>query len=214
MTLSQNELSTHIAKQLLEIEAVILRPNDPFTWASGLKAPIYCDNRLTMSYPAIRESIAEGFASIIREQYPDAEVIAGTATAGIPHAAWVADKLQLPMIYVRDKAKGHGKQNLIEGKLPEGKKVVVIEDLISTGGSSIKAGQAVREAGGEVLATLAIFTYEFTQALEAFAAEGIQLQTLSSYSSLVEAANAIGAISSEDVAVLQAWREDPQSFGK
>ena len=214
MTLSTNELSTHIAKQLLKIEAVILRPNDPFTWASGLKAPIYCDNRLTMSYPEIRESIADGFASIIREQYPDAEVIAGTATAGIPHAAWVADKLKLPMIYVRDKAKGHGKQNLIEGKLPEGKKVVVIEDLISTGGSSIKAGLAVREAGGNVLATLAIFTYEFPQALEAFSAEGIPLQTLSSYSKLVEAANEIGAIRSEDVAVLQAWREDPQGFGK
>ncbi|MFS0727637.1 orotate phosphoribosyltransferase [Paenibacillus sp. 1P07SE] len=214
MTLSTEQISTHIAKQLLQIDAVVLRPNDPFTWASGLKAPIYCDNRLTMSYPEIRESITEGFASIIRTQYPDAEVIAGTATAGIPHAAWVAEKLQLPMIYVRDKAKGHGKQNLIEGKLPEGRKVVVIEDLISTGGSSLKAGLAVREAGGEVLATLAIFTYEFPQAQEAFAAEGIPLQTLSSYSRLVEAASEIGAIRSEDVAVLQSWREDPQGFGK
>jgi len=214
MTQTTDQLANHIAKQLLQIGAVVLRPQEPFTWASGLKAPIYCDNRLTMSYPEIRESIAEGFASIIRERYPDVEVIAGTATAGIPHAAWVAAKLQLPMIYVRDKAKGHGKQNLIEGKLPEGKKVVVIEDLISTGGSSLKAGVAVREAGGEVLATLAIFTYEFPQALEAFANAGIPLATLSSYSKLVEAAGEIGAITSEEMAVLHSWREDPQSFGK
>lgn len=214
MTQTTDQLANHIAKQLLQIGAVVLRPQDPFTWASGLKAPIYCDNRLTMSYPEIRESIADGFASIIRERYPDVEVIAGTATAGIPHAAWVAAKLQLPMIYVRDKAKGHGKQNLIEGKLPEGKKVVVIEDLISTGGSSLKAGVAVREAGGEVLATLAIFTYEFPQALEAFANAGIPLTTLSSYSKLVEAAGEIGAITSEEMAVLHSWREDPQSFGK
>ncbi|GBF75501.1 orotate phosphoribosyltransferase [Paenibacillus sp. 598K] len=214
MTQTTDQLANHIAKQLLQIGAVVLRPQDPFTWASGLKAPIYCDNRLTMSYPEIRESIADGFASIIRERYPEVEVIAGTATAGIPHAAWVAAKLQLPMIYVRDKAKGHGKQNLIEGKLPEGKKVVVIEDLISTGGSSLKAGVAVREAGGEVLATLAIFTYEFPQALEAFANAGIPLTTLSSYSKLVEAAGEIGAITSEEMAVLHSWREDPQSFGK
>jgi orotate phosphoribosyltransferase len=153
-------LSEQIATDLLQIEAVALRPHQPFTWTSGLKSPIYCDNRLTMSYPNIRERIADGFAAIIKEQYPDAEVIAGTATAGIPHAAWVAQKLNLPMIYIRDKAKGHGKENLIEGLVKPGQKVVVIEDLISTGGSSLKAALAVNDAGAKALAVLAIFSYQ------------------------------------------------------
>ncbi|GGG10016.1 orotate phosphoribosyltransferase [Paenibacillus abyssi] len=213
-TITLAQLPKEIAKSLLEIEAVALRPNEPFTWTSGLKSPIYCDNRLTMSFPAIRDMIAEGFATVIREQYPDAEVIAGTATAGIPHAAWVAQKLGLPMVYIRDKAKGHGKQNQIEGKLTPGQKVVVIEDLISTGGSSLKAALAVREAGGEVKAVLAIFTYQFAAAAGAFAAESIPLATLSNYSALIEVAEEIGKVKSEDVAVLQAWREDPQLFGK
>lgn len=140
------EIPGRIAAYLLEIEAVALRPKQPFTWTSGIKSPIYCDNRLTMSYPEIREYIAESFAAVIREQYPDTEVIAGTATAGIPHAAWVAQKMNLPMAYIRDKAKGHGKENQIEGSIKPGQKVIVIEDLISTGGSSIKAFQAVKEA--------------------------------------------------------------------
>lgn len=207
-----SNVAFEVAKALLEIKAVSLRPQDPFTWTSGIKSPIYCDNRMTMSFPEVRELIAEGFASVIREQYPDAEVIAGTATAGIPHAAWVAQKLGLPMIYVRDKAKGHGRQNQIEGALPEGKKVVVIEDLISTGGSSLKAGLAVRESGGTVLATLAIFTYEFDAAAALFEAEGIPLTTLSRYSVLIEAALELGYIKSEDVALLSAWRQDPKSY--
>lgn len=209
-----SELPNQIAKSLLEIEAVALRPNEPFTWTSGIKSPIYCDNRLTMTYPAIRDLVAEGFATIIRERYPDADVIAGTSTAGIPHAAWVAQKLNLPMAYIRDKAKGHGKKNQIEGRVLPGQKVVVIEDLISTGGSSLKAGLAVREAGAEVLAVLAIFTYEFDSAIQAFASEQMPLVTLSSYSALIQTAVELGKVAPEDVAALQAWRQDPQSFGK
>lgn len=207
-------LPNEIAKSLLEIGAVALRPNEPFTWTSGLKSPIYCDNRLTMAYPAIRELVADGFATMIRERYPDAEVIAGTSTAGIPHAAWVAQKLNLPMAYIRDKAKGHGKQNQIEGRIAPGQKVVVIEDLISTGGSSLKAAQAVREAGAEVSAVLAIFTYQFEHAMKSFEEEGFQLETLSNYSALIEAAVQQGKVAESDVAALQAWRQDPQSFGK
>lgn len=206
------QLAKDIAKALLNIKAVLLRPQDPFTWTSGIKSPIYCDNRMTMSFPEVRDLVAEGFASVIRAQYPDAEVIAGTATAGIPHAAWVAQKLGLPMIYVRDKAKGHGRQNLIEGALPEGKKVVVIEDLISTGGSSLKAGIAVQESGGSVLATLAIFTYEFEAATQLFADAGIPLQTLSNYSALIEAALELGYIKSEDVELLSNWRKNPKEY--
>lgn len=211
---TSNEMPQRIAEKLLEIEAVALRPNEPFTWTSGLKSPIYCDNRLTMAYPEIRDLIAEGFAAIIRERYPDAEVIAGTATAGIPHAAWVAQKLNLPMAYIRDKAKGHGKQNQIEGRIAPGQKVVVIEDLISTGGSSLKAALAVREAGAEVSAVLAIFSYQFEQAASAFAAERLPLETLSNYSELITAAVRKGVVASGDVAALQGWRENPQSFGK
>lgn len=212
--LTLSNLPNEIAKSLLEIGAVALRPNEPFTWTSGLKSPIYCDNRLTMSYPAIRDLVAEGFATIIRERYPDAEVIAGTSTAGIPHAAWVAQKLNLPMAYIRDKAKGHGKQNQIEGRIAPGQKVIVIEDLISTGGSSLKAAQAVREAGAEVSAVLAIFTYQFESATQSFKEEGFQLETLSNYSALIETAVQQGKVEQSDVAALQAWRQDPQSFGK
>jgi orotate phosphoribosyltransferase len=209
-----DQLPAAIAGSLLEIGAVNLRPNEPFTWTSGIISPIYCDNRLTMSYPAIREMIAEGFASLIRTHYPDTEVIAGTATAGIPHAAWVAQKLNLPMAYIRDKAKGHGKQNQIEGIILEGQKVVVIEDLISTGGSSLKAALAVIEAGGDVQSVLAIFTYQFAIAEEAFREEGIELQTLSNYTALVEEARRLGTIGNSEVALLQSWRENPQAFGK
>ncbi|UVI33609.1 orotate phosphoribosyltransferase [Paenibacillus spongiae] len=202
-----------IAAGLLKIGAVALRPNEPFTWTSGLKSPIYCDNRLTMSYPEIRELIAEGFAAVIRERHPDCEAVAGIATGGIPHAAWVAQKLNLPMLYVRDKAKGHGKTNQIEGHFTKGQKVVLIEDLISTGGSSLKAAVAVREAGCEVQGVVAIFTYQFPHAAAAFAEEGIPLDTLSNYTALIETAVQQGVVKSEDVALLQSWRENPQAFG-
>ncbi|MEK3792022.1 orotate phosphoribosyltransferase [Paenibacillus sp. FSL R7-0204] len=205
--------SEQVASHLLEIGAVALRPQEPFTWTSGIKSPIYCDNRLTMAFPAVRNYIAEAFAELIRTSYPDAEVIAGTATAGIPHAAWVADKLGLPMAYIRDKAKGHGKQNQIEGLITPGQKVVVIEDLISTGGSSIKAAQAVQEAGGLPLAVLAIFSYELDRAVEAFAAAQLPLQSLSNYSTLINVALAQGKIAESDVALLQSWRKDPAAFG-
>ncbi len=213
-TIQLESLPREIAAKLLEIGAVALRPEEPFTWTSGLKSPIYCDNRLTMSYPEIRELIAEGFAAVIRQNYPDADAIAGTATAGIPHAAWVAQKLNLPMSYIRDKAKGHGKQNLIEGRIAEGQKIVVIEDLISTGGSSLKAAQAVREAGAEVLAVLAIFTYQFKQASDAFAEASVPLETLSSYSALIDVAAERGVVQSGQIDSLKAWREDPQGYGK
>ncbi|MBC8078871.1 MAG: orotate phosphoribosyltransferase [Gorillibacterium sp.] len=201
-----------IATSLLEIKAVTLRPDSPFTWTSGLKSPIYCDNRLTMSYPQIRNMIAEGFVQIIRMKYPDVEVIAGTATAGIPHCAWVADKLNLPMIYIRDKAKGHGKENQIEGVLKPGQKVIVIEDLISTGGSSLKAALAVREAGGDVQAVLAIFTYEFTKAQQIFDENIIPLVTLTTYSALIDVALKQGYIEEHTMDKLKAWRENPAAY--
>lgn len=207
------EIPGAIANYLLQIEAVALSPKEPFTWTSGIKSPIYCDNRLTMSYPEVREYIAESFAAVIRESYPDAEVIAGTATAGIPHAAWVAQKLNLPMAYIRDKAKGHGKQNQIEGLIKPGQKVVVIEDLISTGGSSLKAALAVKDAGGLPLAVLAIFSYQLDKAVHAFAEAGIPLQSLSNYSALMDVALEQGKIEIEDLQSLKAWREDPSSFG-
>jgi len=210
---SLEQLPREIAQGLLKIGAVALQPNDPFTWSSGLKSPIYCDNRLTMSFPEIRDMIAEGFAAIIRERYPDCEAVAGIATGGIPHAAWVAQKLNLPMLYVRDKAKGHGKTNQIEGHYTAGQKVVLIEDLVSTGGSSLKAAVAVREAGCVVQGVVAIFTYQFSQAEEAFAAENIPVDTLSNYTTLLEAAVDNGTVRREDVAMLQAWRENPKAYG-
>lgn len=208
------QLPAEIAKQLLTIEAVALRPKQPFTWTSGIKSPIYCDNRLTMSFPYIREMIAEGFAALVRELYPDAEVIAGTATAGIPHAAWVAQKLNLPMVYIRDKAKGHGKENLIEGIVKPGQKVVVIEDLISTGGSSIKAALALNEAGAKTLGVLAIFSYQLDKATQAFHEANIPLTTLSNYTALIEVAAELGKIQPEDLELLQSWRANPTEFGK
>ncbi len=209
---TQTQIAQTIAQKLLAIQAVSLRPQQPFVWTSGLKSPIYCDNRLTMSYPEVRDLIADGFAAVIKEQFAECEVVAGTATAGIPHAAWVAQKLDLPMIYVRDKAKGHGKENLIEGHLLSGKKVVVIEDLISTGGSSIKAAQAVRAAGAEVIGVVAIFSYQFSQAENMFADAQLPLVTLSNYSVLLDEALAAGVIQSSDLESLRAWRANPAEY--
>ncbi|WP_127579665.1 orotate phosphoribosyltransferase [Paenibacillus koleovorans] len=207
-------LADQIAEALLEIGAVALRPNDPFTWTSGIKSPIYCDNRLTISYPHIRDLISLGFSEKVRDLYPEAEVVAGIATGGIPHGAYVSQKLNLPMIYVRDKAKGHGKENVIEGVLKPGQKVVMIEDLISTGGSSIKAAKAVRDAGAEVLGVIAIFNYQFDSAVANFKEAGFEFDSLSNYTALSEVALQLGKIKQEDMALLQAWRQDPSSFGK
>ncbi|WNC12764.1 orotate phosphoribosyltransferase [Brevibacillus brevis] len=201
-----------IAANLLEIGAVHLRPDQPFTWTSGIKSPIYCDNRITMSHPQVRRQIARSFADTIRAQFPDVEVVAGTATAGIPHAAWVAELLDLPMIYVRDKAKGHGRQNQIEGQLTAGQKVVVVEDLISTGGSSLKAAQAVQAEGGKVLGVVAIFSYQFPEADALFADAGIPCTTLSQYTALLESAAERGVITAEQEKILGEWRKSPRTF--
>lgn len=200
------------ARLLLECEAVSLSPNEPFIWASGIKSPIYCDNRITMSYPTLRKEIAKGLSNIIRTHYPEAEIIAGTATAGIPHAAWVADELNLPMIYIRGKAKGHGKQNQIEGRLEKGAKVVCIEDLISTGGSVIEACQAVEQAGGQVLGCAAIFNYELEAGKENFERTGYSLYNLSNYTALMEEAAKQGIIQEEDKALLAEWSKNPQGW--
>ncbi|MFT9847936.1 orotate phosphoribosyltransferase [Aneurinibacillus sp. REN35] len=206
------DTARQVAEKLLEIDAVALRPDEPFTWTSGIKSPIYCDNRMTMSYPEVRRLIYRSFAALIQEQYGETQVIAGTATAGIPHAAWVAEELNLPMAYVRSKPKGHGKGNQIEGRLDKGAKVIVIEDLISTGGSSIEAARAVQEAGGEVLAVLAIFSYQFPAAEEAFAEAGFPFATLSNYTTLLEVAQAKGTIRAEQIEALKAWRKQPQAY--
>ncbi|KMM38737.1 orotate phosphoribosyltransferase [Guptibacillus hwajinpoensis] len=200
-----------IAKALLDIEAVSLQPRKPYTWSSGLLSPIYCDNRLTLSYPRVRKEIAEGLVAIIRNHYPEAEVIAGTATAGIPHAAWVSDHLDLPMVYVRGSAKGHGKGNVIEGKVSKGQKVVVIEDLISTGGSAIDAVKQLQSAGAEVLGVAAIFTYGMEKGREQFATEQIAWQTLTNFDELLTSAVETGMIEQREVQSLLNWRDNPAS---
>ncbi|GGC80691.1 orotate phosphoribosyltransferase [Enterococcus wangshanyuanii] len=208
------ELAKRIAKDLLEIEAVFLSPNEPFTWASGIKSPIYCDNRITMSYPVVRKEIAQGLADKIKADFPDVEVIAGTATAGIPHAAWVADILDLPMVYIRSKAKAHGKGNQIEGRIFKGQKMVVIEDLISTGGSVLEAASAAAREGADVLGVAAIFTYELPKGIENFTAQNTKLVTLTNYSTLIDAALESNYIASTDVSLLKDWKKDPENWLK
>ncbi|EFV79475.1 MULTISPECIES: orotate phosphoribosyltransferase [Cytobacillus] len=203
-----------IAEKLLDIKAVALNPNDPFIWSSGLRAPIYCDNRLTLSYPEVRKEIAAGLKSIILDKFPEAELIAGTATAGIPHAAWVSDIMELPMCYVRSKAKGHGKGKQIEGKADKGQKVVVVEDLISTGGSAITAVKALREAGCEVLGVAAIFTYQLEKGKEMLDKEKIEAYTLTNIEALTEVAVENGYIQEKDMKKLVEWRKDPAEWGK
>lgn len=197
-----------IARHLLDIGAVELRPQDPFTWASGVKSPIYCDNRLTMSFPKVRKEIAKGLAQQINESYPECEIVAGTATAGIPHAAWVSDLLDLPMVYVRSKAKEHGQGNMIEGKVEPGKKVVVVEDLISKGGSVLQAATALQAAGFEVLGIVAIFTYDLPQSVEAITGAGFTFHTLTDFPSLVDEAVSAGSIQEEDLPMLADWHEN------
>jgi orotate phosphoribosyltransferase len=202
-----------IAEYLLQIKAIKLQPSNPFTWASGWKSPIYCDNRKTLSYPEVRSFIRDSFAGIIRDIYPEAGLIAGVATGAIAHGALAADKLGLPFIYVRSEPKSHGLGNQIEGYYEKGQKVVVIEDLISTGGSSLNAVRALREAGCEVLGMVAIFTYGFTKATDGFAAEKCELHTLSNYNSLIEKAVESGYIGQKEVETLKQWRVDPSVWG-
>ncbi|MDS9470525.1 orotate phosphoribosyltransferase [Sporosarcina pasteurii] len=194
-----------IAKILLRVGAVELSPNEPFTWASGIQSPIYCDNRLTMSDPIGRKQIAEGLASLIREHYPETTVIAGTATAGIPHAAWVADILQLPMVYIRSSAKGHGRSRQIEGKTSAEDKAIIVEDLISTGGSSLNAAAALHAEGVQVTGVVSIFTYELEKADEAFGEEKLTYQSLTNFGALIEASKENGIIDDAAIASLLDW---------
>lgn len=207
-------IAKEVAKSLLDIKAVSLSPQDPFTWASGIRSPIYCDNRVTMSYPAVRKQIAQGLADLIKEKYPDAEVIAGTATAGIPHAAWIADILDLPMVYIRSKAKDHGTGRKIEGKISEGQKMVVVEDLISTGGSVIEASKAAELEGANVLGSVAIFTYELAKGTKNFADAGLAIDTLSNYSTLLEVAHETSYITEAEMDLLKDWSKDPENWYK
>ena len=198
-----------IAKDLLSIGAVFLRPSEPFTWASGIKSPIYCDNRLTLSDVAVRKDVENGLAEIVRRHYPEAEVLMGTSTAGIAHAAITATILDLPMGYVRGGAKDHGRQNRIEGRLEKGQKVVVIEDLISTGGSCFEVVEALREEGAEVLGVASIFTYGMKKGLERLAAANVKNVSLSNLDALVEVAADNGYIRPEDKSRLLQFRDNP-----
>ena len=207
-------LQVEVAQLLLQINTIKVQPTLPFTWASGWKSPIYCDNRKILSYPHARSIIRDRFVEVIKQQYPEAEVIAGVATGAIAHGALVAEKLGLPFIYVRSEPKSHGLENLIEGDLGVGQKVVIVEDLVSTGGSSLKAANAVSDFGGEVLGMVAIFTYEFPQAQNNFAKAGLTLTTLSRYQVLIEQALKMGRVTEDEIQKLMLWREDPASWGK
>ena len=203
------ERSERIARDLLSIRAVFLRPEEPFTWASGIKSPIYCDNRLTLTAPAVRTDVETGLIELIRENYPEVQVLMGTSTAGIAHAAMVGHMMGLPMGYVRSGAKDHGRQNQIEGRLEPGQKVVVVEDLISTGGSVIDVVNVLREAGAEVLGIVSIFTYGMRKSVERLAAAKVKNVSLTNFDSIVKAAAEEGYIRSADVNRLLAFRDNP-----
>ena len=198
-------LEKQIAKAMLEVGAVELNPNDLFTWASGIQSPIYCDTRLTISDPVVRKQLANGLVQNIQSYFPETEVVAGTATAGIPHAAWVSDILELPMVYVRSKAKEHGRGKQIEGKFVAGQKVVVVEDIVSTGSSSIVAVEALRAAGCEVVGVVCVYTYNLPKAEEAFEAAGIKYVSLTNFDYLVEAASETGVIAPDQIPFLKNW---------
>jgi orotate phosphoribosyltransferase len=205
-------VSENIAAFLLEIEAIKLRPKEPFRWTSGWLSPIYCDNRLTLSYPHIRSYIKNAFLSLIQANYPDVELIAGVATAGIPQGAMLADALNLPFAYVRSEPKKHGLGNQIEGKIQQGQKIIVIEDLVSTGGSLLKAVEALREAGGKILALLSIMTYNLEQAQKAFELAQLPFHSLSNYNQILIEAMRKNLISEKAMASLQEWRKNPESW--
>ncbi len=203
-----------VAEKLLKIKAVKVQPSNPFTWASGWKSPIYCDNRKTLSYPQLRSFIKIELARLIKEKYDNVDVIAGVATGAIAQGAMIADELGLPFVYIRSSAKDHGLENLIEGDLKPGQKVVVIEDLISTGGSSLKAVEAIRKDGCEVLGMMAIFTYGFPVATEQFKSAKVELTTLSNYEAVLEHLLKTDFIGKEEMETLQEWRKDPANWNK
>ena len=207
-----DKLEKLFAAKLLEVKAVKLQPGQPFTWASGWKSPIYCDNRKTLSYPALRSFVKTELTRLVLENFPEAEAVAGVATGAIAQGALVADLLGKPFAYVRSKPKDHGMENLIEGTLPEGARVVVVEDLISTGGSSLKAVDALRRAGFQVVGMVASFTYGFPVAEEAFREAGVQLMTLSNYSAVVAEALRTGYIQESDIEMLSEWRKAPEKW--
>lgn len=207
-------LKTVFASKLLDIKAIKLQPNDPFTWASGWKSPFYCDNRKALSFAELRNFVKLQLVHTVMQHFPQAEAVAGVATGAIAQGALVADELNMPYVYVRAKAKDHGMGNLIEGELPAGAKVVVVEDLISTGGSSLKAVEALRAAGYEVVGMVASYTYGFPVAAKAFADAGVELQTLTDYDHVVEQALATGYIAEADVELLHEWRKDPANWRK
>lgn len=208
----QEQTAGEVASRLLQIEAIKLNYKTPFTWSSGWKSPIYCDNRLALSYPAIRTYIKERLAETIRQHYPDAECIAGVATAGVPQGALVADALGLPFVYVRPKPKDHGMGNLIEGKVEKGQKAVLVEDLISTGGSSLKAAQAMQEAGFKVAGMIAIFTYGFDIAAKNFEEAKIPLVCLSDFNHLLKEAVAKNYLNEDELIYVKSWRLDPGNW--
>ena len=209
-----DNIKKDFAARLLQVNAIKLQPNDPFTWASGWKSPFYCDNRRTLSFPQLRSFIKLELAHAVLEHFPQADVVAGVATGAIAQGALVADVLQLPFVYVRSKPKDHGLENLIEGDLKAGQKVVVIEDLISTGGSSLKAVEAIRKAGCEVVGMVAAYTYGFAVAEEAFKAADVKLVTLTDYEHVVQKAVETGYIAKEDVVLLNEWRLNPAEWNK
>lgn len=205
-------LANDIARDLLKIKAVYLKPEEPFTWASGIKSPIYTDNRVTLAYPETRTLIENGFVEKIRAEFPDMEVIAGTATAGIPHGAIIADKMNLPFAYIRSKPKDHGAGNQIEGRVAPGQKMVVIEDLISTGGSVLDAIAAAEREGADVIGAAAIFTYELPKADKNFADAGVKLVTLSNYTELIHLAEQEGYINAEGLTLLKKFKDDQENW--
>lgn len=210
----ETSIDKKLAKALMDIKAVLLRPQEPFTWASGWHSPIYCDNRRILSHPELRAQVAQWLADKAMELYPEAEVVAGVATGAIAHGVLAADRMQKPFVYVRPKPKDHGTGSQIEGELAPGKKVVVIEDLISTGMSSLAAVKALRDAGAEVLGMVAIFTYGFDLPAQRFEEDKVRLDTLSNYSALVDVASETGYISSAAKTLLHEWRENPSEWGK
>lgn len=212
--MENNTLKRDFASKLLRIKAIKLQPNEPFTWASGWKSPFYCDNRKTLSYPDIRTFVKVGMVHAILKHFPEADVIAGVATAGIPQAALIADVLNMPLIYIRSKPKDHGLENLIEGEMKEGAKVVVIEDLISTGGSSLKVVEAIRKAGGDVVGMVASYTYGFPVAAQAFTDANVKLVTLTDYDHVVAEALATGYVQESDIELLNEWRKNPSGWRK